>query len=201
MIKRQGFSRKKARFFGKPADLGTKTDCFLAHRDALIAENRQFVALDETGFGRNSGCTVGYAPVGQQLRVQRQAPRFTTTSVIAVASQSGIIARRSRHGSFNTQRLLEFLETLHLAAGTVFLLDNVSFHHAKEVKALACQRGWTLLYTPPYSPWFNPIEGMFSIVKRAFYKNGSIDHAFSRLTQSHAGAFFGQSLRLRKQPT
>ena len=125
----------------------------------------------------------------------------TTTSVIAVASQSGIIARRSRHGSFNTQRLLEFLETLHLAAGTVFLLDNVSFHHAKEVKALACQRGWTLLYTPPYSPWFNPIEGMFSIVKRAFYKNGSIDHAFSRLTQSHACAFFGQSLRLRKQPT
>ncbi len=52
-----------------------------------------------------------------------------------------------------------------LPAGTVLLLDNVSFHHSKVVKEYAISQGLVLLYVPPYSPWFNSVEGVFSIAK------------------------------------
>ena len=91
-------------------------------------------------------------------------------------------------------RFMGFLERLQLPHGAVILLDNVCFHHANVVKQLALSRQWTLLYTPPYSPWFNPIEGVFSVVKRAYYKGCSIDEAFAAVTQVHLAAFVDKSL-------
>jgi transposase len=69
-------------------------------------------------------------------------------------------------GSFNKERFLNFLKDLSLLPpGTVILLDNVSFHHSLVVKDIAKQHSLVLLYTPPYSPCFNPIEGVFSIIR------------------------------------
>ena len=50
-----------------------------------------------------------------------------------------------------------------LQPDTVVLIDNVAFHHSKIVKQYARDRNIHLLYVPPYSPWFNPVEGVFSI--------------------------------------
>ena len=76
------------------------------------------------------------------------------------------------------------------------LLDNVRFHYCKAVKELACKMGWELLFVPPYSPWFNPIEieGIFSIIKRAYYKQLSIDDSIKTVTSQHLQAFFKHSL-------
>jgi transposase len=72
---------------------------------------------------------------------------------------------------------------------TVIILDNVAFHHSNKVKTLAASRGWELLYNPPYSPWFNPIEGV-SIVKRDFYKSQDVYKALSSVKEKHVEAFF-----------
>lgn len=46
--------------------------------------------------------------------------------------------------------------------GTI-VLDNVRFHHSEEVTQLFPEDGpYQLLYLPPYTPEFNPIETMFS---------------------------------------
>ncbi len=39
--------------------------------------------------------------------------------------------------------------------------------------------GWNVLYTQPYSPWFNPIENIFGIIKSYFRKNKSISSSFN----------------------
>jgi transposase len=57
-----------------------------------------------------------------------------------------------------------------------------------------------LLFTPPYSPWFNPIEGVFSIVKRHYYKHGNINAAFACVEARHTAAFFRQALSLAAAP-
>lgn len=185
IVRKSGFSRKKARFFGSPPNLAAKTSDFLLSRDKLVSENRRFVAVDETAFGRHGGVTYGYAPVGRRLYVQKKAPHRTTTSVVALVDADGIISRTSKHGSFNTQSFRDFLSQAPLESGTVILLDNVSFHKAVSVTELADEKGWILLYTPPYSPWFNPIEGMFSIIKRHFYQHECIDDAFDALDCTH----------------
>ncbi|BAM82587.1 transposon [Cyanidioschyzon merolae strain 10D] len=51
-----------------------------------------------------------------------------------------------------------------MKAGDDLLLDNVIFHHSASVRDFADSIQAKLLFSPPYNPWFNPIEGMFPIV-------------------------------------
>jgi transposase len=44
-------------------------------------------------------------------------------------------------------------------------MDNTSFHYSDRVKQLYSDTGVRLLYLPPYSPDFNPIEEFFAELK------------------------------------
>jgi transposase len=48
-----------------------------------------------------------------------------------------------------------------LKSGQVLVLDNLSAHKGEQVRELIEARGCELLYLPPYSPDFNPIEEAF----------------------------------------
>ena len=100
-------------------------------------------------------------------------------------------------GSYNKEKIVVFLANLKLPSNTIFLIDNVSFHHSKEVVAFAATKGWKLLYTPP---WFNPIEGVFSIIKRQYYQCQSIEQSFASVTASHCKAFFDKCTTIREMP-
>lgn len=193
-ISKSGYSRKKARFFGKPNNLEEITREFIHKRNEFIRQNRLIVSLDETSFGRNGCASFGYSLKGQKLFIDKKIPRMTTTSVLSVVSSKGIIANTKLEGSFNTENFKRFLEFLQLPEKTVILLDNVKFHHSKVCKDVAYSKGFELLFVPPYSPWFNPIEGIFSIVKREFYKGLTIEESFDKITEKHCSAFFQKSL-------
>ena len=47
-----------------------------------------------------------------------------------------------------------------------FYLDNLSFHISKVVKERLDELGIAYIYSPIYSPDFNGIESVFSIVKK-----------------------------------
>jgi transposase len=55
-----------------------------------------------------------------------------------------------------------------LCAGQVVVMDNLPAHPCGRVKEIIEGRGCELLYLPPYSPDFNPIEQAFSKVKGSF---------------------------------
>ena len=51
------------------------------------------------------------------------------------------------------------------------MLDNASIHKTQDLRAVVLNKGYHLLFTPPYSPEFNPIELVFGQIKNAFYKS------------------------------
>ena len=53
-----------------------------------------------------------------------------------------------------------------LRGGDVVVMDNLSAHKRPQVKHAVEAAGAALLYLPPYSPDFNPIEMIWSKVKR-----------------------------------
>lgn len=65
--------------------------------------------------------------------------------------------------------------------------------HSKSVVEFANEQKLILLFTPPYSPWYNPIEFCFSIIKRHWYQHQDIEQAFQALTPGHCQAFFNKS--------
>ena len=194
-IMRLGMTRNKARFFGCPSDLPKKTSDFKETRDRLLAEGKEFWSLDETGFGRHGAPVYGYAPRGEQLRIKKKTPRVTNTLVMTISNANGVIIREERKGAFTTSSFVDFLNNLSIPKDAVILLDNIAFHKSKVAKDVALAKGWVFLFTPPYSPRFNPVEGIFSIVKRAWYSGCSIDDAFAAVTKEHTAAFFRRSLR------
>ena len=54
--------------------------------------------------------------------------------------------------------------------GYTFIFDNVSFHYNKEMLKLIQNSNNYVLFTPPYSPDFNPIENVFGIIKNLYRK-------------------------------
>ena len=156
-----------------------------------------------------SGRSQGWAPVGKQLRVKKTCARQTSTSVIACASETRWEQIREVKGGVNKIKFCEFIRSLDLPTGSVILLDNVapvggcapapgrtqaSIHKGDEVNNVFKEKGFIKLYVPPYSPWFNPIEGCFSIVKRQYPVKQNIQDSFDSLTQLHFSAFFKKSL-------
>ena len=52
-----------------------------------------------------------------------------------------------------------------LRPGRVMVMDNLGAHRGDRVRELIEARGCSLLYLPPYSPDFSPIEEAFSKLK------------------------------------
>jgi transposase len=53
-----------------------------------------------------------------------------------------------------------------LEVGSVMVMDDASFHRKKALTEIARNRGFPLLFLPPYSPDFNPIEKLWANMKR-----------------------------------
>jgi transposase len=191
-IKKLGYTKKKARFLSEPKTNQEKVDAFLNFRDSL--KDRPFFSIDETSFGRHSFQTKGYALKGKKLYITKKQPRMTTVSVCACASDKRWVKVVKKEGSFNKETFLAFLHQLQLPPKSVLLLDNIKFHHSKDVKDYFEKIDIQPLYVPPYSPWFNPIEGCFSIVKKNFSNSQNIEEAFENVATRHFEAFFQKSL-------
>ncbi len=57
-----------------------------------------------------------------------------------------------------------------LRAGDIVVMDNLSSHKGPRVRELIEAVGASLLYLPPYSPDFNPIENAFAKLKALLRK-------------------------------
>lgn len=57
-----------------------------------------------------------------------------------------------------------------LQPGDVVICDNLSSHKVKGVREIIENAGATLLYLPPYSPDFNPIEQVYAKLKTLLRK-------------------------------
>ena len=79
-------------------------------------------------------------------------------------------------GSTDTEIFENFIEKLLPYCGrwpaqeSVLIMDNALFHHLDKIQQMYDDAGVILLYLPPYSPDFNPIEEHFSVLKKFIKK-------------------------------
>ena len=112
----------------------------------------------------------GRAPRGE--RVTESVPRNygTQTSLIGALSLSGVEAVMTVEGAVDTHVFDAYLERVlgpTICRGDIFVLDNLSAHHASRIEAVAGEYGATVIWLSPYSPDFSPVELMWSKIKTA----------------------------------
>ena len=90
-------------------------------------------------------------------------------TLLGAMSVDGLVATMTVEAPTDSEVFLAYLEQVlcpRLKPGDVVVMDNLSSHKVAGVRELIEAAGADLLYLPPYSPDFNPIEQCWSKLKR-----------------------------------
>ncbi len=133
----------------------------------LDLDPSKLVFLDETAVSTNMARRFGWAPRGQRCRMSVPFG-WKTKTLVAALRWDRIDAPMTIDGALDGASFLAYVEQVlapTLSAGETVLMDNVRTHKVAGVKEAIEAKGAHLVYLPPYSPDFDPIEESFSKIK------------------------------------
>ena len=134
----------------------------------LELDPARLVFVDETGATTNMARLRGRAPKGQRLRAGIPKGHWKTTTFVAGLRLTGMMAPFVVDGPMNRSAFLAYVSRVlgpELKPGDVVILDNLPAHKGSRVRQAIEAGGASILYLPPYSPDFNPIENAFAKLK------------------------------------
>lgn len=144
----------------------------------------------------------GRAEGGQRLNDSTPA-KWRTVTLLGAVGIKGWVATMAIEAATDTDVFLAFLDHAlcpQLKPGDVVVMDNLSAHKVDGVRDRITSAGAELLYLPPYSPEFNPIEKCWSQLKQHLRAakartvealDAALDRALAMLTPFQAEAYFG----------
>lgn len=133
----------------------------------------RLVFIDETWASTNMARTRGRAPRGERLRAAIPHGHWKTTTFVAGLRNSGMVAPMVLDGPINGLAFQAYVDHVlipDLRPGDIVVMDNLSSHKRPGIRASIEAAGASLLYLPPYSPDFNPIENAFAKLKAMLRK-------------------------------
>ena len=148
-----------------------------AWREALDGyDPASLVFVDESGTNLAMTPRSGRAPRGE--RVVGTVPRNhgPNTTLVAALSLDGITAAMTLAGAMDRCAFDIFVDQVlgpSLHPGQVVVWDNLSVHQSAAAQRVLAARGCQLLWLPPSSPDFTPIEEAFSKLKTALRRSGA----------------------------
>jgi transposase len=160
-------------------------------RDVYWARSRlwkpsQIVSIDESAANERSGDRRrGWSPVGHPAIASYSVKRSERWSILPAMTIDGYLAFEIYQGGFNQERFNAFLRekvlpqcTPYPGPRSILIMDNASIHHHPDVTSMCEDAGVHLVYLPPYSPDFNPIEQSFKVLKDWLKRNYLLGETF-----------------------
>jgi transposase len=131
-------------------------------------EINKLVFLDESG--TNTGMTRLYGRGPSAERVVDYTPdvRFERTSILSSVRLNGELVPFVFEGALNGELFKAYITQClapTLKKGDIVIMDNLTSHKVAGVVDPIIAAGAKVVYLPPYSPDFNPIEKMWSKIK------------------------------------
>jgi len=149
----------------------------------------KLVFIDETGASTKMARLRGRAKKGERYRAAVPHGHWKTTTFTAGLRLSGLAAPMLLDGPMNGDTFLAYVEQVlvpELEPDDIVIMDNLPAHKVKGVRQAIEAVGAKLLYLPPYSPDFNPIEMAFSKLKAILRKAAarSIDELWQVIAEA-----------------
>jgi transposase len=133
----------------------------------------RLVFLDECGINTLMTRLLGRCRQGKRLVASLPAACWQTTTLVSAVRLEGVVAPMMLPGSIDGDSFAGYVEQFlvsELTTGDIVIMDNLPSHKSQRVTDAIEKVGCTLVYLPPYSPDFNPIENMWSKVKAGLRK-------------------------------
>ena len=133
-------------------------------------DTRRFHFLDETGLRLEACRRYARAAGGQRVGQAVPLKRGASLTLIGTLSTQGLGAVQLFEGALNYERFALYVSQFlapTLRPGDVLVLDNLAVHKIGGLREWLAERGVQVLFLPPYSPDFSPIEQAWSKLKTA----------------------------------
>jgi transposase len=128
----------------------------------VLPENLVF--LDEMGVLQGMSRPRGRSRKGQRVYDLKPFYRGHRTTVVGAISQTSVLAMQTLGKSMTAEDFKQFVSE-HLVPtlrpGAVVVMDNLKAHKVEGIEQMIETVGARIVYLPPYSPEFNPIEHLW----------------------------------------
>ena len=171
--------------------------------------HESIVFLDEVGFAVVTRPKRGRSLKGTSAYAFVSAAKSRNISVVAAINKNGIIYKKVHDKAVTGEDFkicLQELKSACLNSGIlnpVFIMDNCRIHHYKGLQNIIETENIAIKYLPPYSPFLNPIENVFSVWKNLVIRRQSknekdlkiaISECFQEISTSHCDGFYRKML-------
>jgi len=170
----------------RPDILAKRQDWFDGQLDL---DPDRLIFIDETGASTKMARLRGWAVKGQRCRAAVPHGHWKTTTFTAGLRLNGLTAPMLLDGPMHGSAFRAYVEQVlvpELNPGDVVVMDNLPAHKVAGVRETIETAGARLLYLPPYSPDFNPIEMAFAKLKALLRKTAArtVDDLWDAVAQS-----------------
>ena len=139
----------------------------------LTGYTNLIISIDETTINSGAHHAYGWSPIGKPREIDAVVAQGKISIISAILSNGAWILKMSGANT-NCDYFMEFVGDLwkyllnkeeYLHKNILLLIDNASYHKAG--RAVACLQSVfkNVVFIPPYSPQFSPIELFFRALK------------------------------------
>jgi len=194
VLKRLNYSYKRIRKRGISTKKQLLQEAFL-RKFYNLPNDSNIISIDESGFDQRPIPIYGYSLKGKQA-ICNYNPSMERRrhSLLMAISNKGYQHYSIVKESVKSSTFQKFIESLDLPKGSYLLMDNASIHKSVFLKLYLQSKDCNIIFTPPYSPEYNPIELVFGFIKNDYYKSryssnfnieSSIQSSVSRVNHEH----------------
>lgn len=133
-------------------------------------DTTRFIFIDETSIHTAMTRRYARAPRGQRAYGTVPRNRGPNLSLLGALGVRGMVAAMTVEGAVDTETFDIFVQRILVPAlqpEDIVLLDNLGVPHASCIEGAVKAVGGQVLFLPPYSPDFSPLEPCWSKIKTA----------------------------------
>jgi len=167
-------------------EVQAKRESFVAEQPTLNSE--RLVFLDESGLRLGTPPNYGWAPVGEKAIGKATHGAWLTMTMIGAIALNGWRGFVTIDAATDGDVFLAFVQQQlvpNLRPGDIVVMDNLNAHKSAAVIAAIRAAKADVLFLPPYSPEYNPIEKAWSKLKDIVRRQANL----TREAFDHAVAF------------
>jgi transposase len=195
-------SKKKSLHAAEQESERIRAERRLWQEEARQIDPARLVFLEESGVTTEMTRRYGRTMGGARLHEGVPAGRWRTLTILGAVGISGWVATMTIEAPTDGDVFLAYLDQVlcpQLLPGQIVVMDNLAAHKVDGVAERIRNTGATLLYLPPYSPDFNPIEKCWAQLKQRLRVlkarslpslQDALTDALAVLTPQHSAAYF-----------
>jgi transposase len=148
------------------ARVQAKREIFLALQKKL--DGRRLIFVDESGFRLGTPPRYGWAPIGEKAPGKTVCGSWETMTMLGAVALDGFRGFLTIDMPTTTEVFLAFVThqlVPNLRPADIVVMDNLAAHKHPTIIAAIRAAQADVLFLPPYSPEFNPIEKVWGKLK------------------------------------